>query len=135
MTVAVELDDLRRRIDEFGDVALIVTVGADYRPHVVSTRILFDGSRLRAAVGNTTGANATDREAVTLVWPAAEHGDYCLIVDGRGVVEAASGNRQLVVSPLRGVLHRVAGAPESQPSCVTVLDHRDGTASGAADEG
>ena len=56
---------------------------------------------------------------MTLVWPSAPGGDYCLIVDGNATADADA--EQLTVEPTFAVLHRVAGAPSDTPSCVAVL--------------
>ena len=126
MSLAVELEDLAQRIQEYGPVALVVSVGEDGRPHVVSAQVEFAGDTVRAAVGNTTASNASARSAVTLVWPALPGSSYCLILDGSASIDTTTGSNTLVVAPTRSVLHRIAGAPESQPSCVTILDNRKG---------
>ena len=126
MSLAVELEDLAQRIQEYGPIALVVSVGEDARPHVVSAQVEFASDAVRAVVGNTTASNASARSSVTLVWPALPDGSYCLILDGSASVDTATGTNTLVVSPTRSVLHRIAGAPESQPSCVTILDNREG---------
>ena len=124
MSVAVGLEGLQERIDEYGPVGMIVSVGDDARPHVVSARIALDNGVLVADVGSTTATNATRNAAVSLVWPARPGDVYCLIVDGTASVDDSSGTRRLAVEPVRGVLHRIAGAPDDNPSCVTVLDRR-----------
>ena len=55
--------------------------------------------------GRRTRANASERPAVTLVWPDATDG-HCLIVDGTAcdITEET-----FVVQPVSAVLHRLAG--------------------------
>ena len=120
MSVAVELERLQERIDEYGAVAFVVTVGDDGRPHVVSSAVTFSDDAVTAGSGRTTSTNAGQHPDVTLVWPQRPGDDYCLIVDGIATV----GDGSISVAPVRAVLHRVAGAPEEKPSCVTVLDQR-----------
>jgi hypothetical protein len=124
MSVAVELADLGERVAEYGSVALVVSVGDDSKPHVVSSIVAFDGSTLATDVGKTTAANAARHPSVTLLWPAPGGGDYCLIVDGTATIESAEATNRLTLQPLRAVLHRVADAAGEGPSCVTVLDRR-----------
>ena len=124
MSVSVELADLEARIEEFGPIALVVTVGSDSRAHVVSVAIALDGSELRSDVGRTTAGNATANPSVSIVWSARPGGDYCLIVDGDAAVTTDDESAELRVQPRRAVLHRIASASADLPSCVTVLDQR-----------
>jgi hypothetical protein len=122
MSVRVEVEELQARIAEFGPVAFLTTVGSDSRPHVVSVKVEdFEGA-LVVGAGRTTAGNAETNPRVTLLWPAKGDGDYCLIVDGIGVVREAGPDLQLAITPARAVLHRLAGAAGSGPSCVSVLD-------------
>lgn len=127
MSIAVELRDLAGRIEEYGPVAFVVTVG-ERGPHVVSTQVSVEGSALVTGAGRTTSANAGARPRVTLMWPpVAAKPDYCLLVDGDAtVVEGAgeAGEATLRVAPDRAVLHRMADAGSDGPSCITVLDTR-----------
>ena len=124
MSVAVGLEELHERVMEYGPVGLVVSVGDDARPHVVSAEIELDASELVAEVGSTTAKNATARQAVSLVWAARPGDIYCLIVDGSASVDTSGSTARMAVAPVRAVLHRIAGAPEENPSCVTVLDRR-----------
>ena len=111
-------DELARRIDEYGPIAFLVTVGEAGRPHVVSVEVVWDGEAVAVAgAGPTTAANATARPDVTLVW--SPRSAYALIVDGR-----ASGATGLRVAPTRAVLHRTPEGDPAAPNCVTVLDRR-----------
>ena len=122
MSVPVELDELRARVEEYGPVAFLTTVG-NARPHIVSVEVGWADGALRAQVGTTTGTNAHTHPAVSLLWAASPGGEYALIVDGHATVEAASdgGPGILILRPERAVLHRLAGAPGDGPNCVTVL--------------
>lgn len=124
VSVRVELDELRDRVDEHGTIAFLTTVG-EHGPHIVSVEVGWSGDMLRAHVGTTTAANARARPAVSLLWPALAGAEYALIVDGVATAESSSdsGPTSLALRPERAVLHRLAGAPGQGPSCVTVL-HR-----------
>jgi hypothetical protein len=124
MSVAVEIAKLGEQVAAFGPVALVVTVGASGRPHIVSARVGLAGEELVAEVGRTTSGNVEQTSTASLVWPAAAGGDYCLIVDGSGSVRGEGDDQRVVVTPTRAVLHRVADAAGEGPSCVTVLDQR-----------
>jgi hypothetical protein len=119
VSITVALDALRARVEEFGPVAFLLTVGEGARPHVVSVGVEWDADRLVAGAGRTTAANVGRQPAVSLLWPAA--GDYALIVDGAAAVETRDGGAVVVIEPSRAVLHRVANASGEGPSCVTVL--------------
>lgn len=118
MSVAVELDALWDHVRQFGDTPYLVTASAEARPHVVSVTVRIDGEVLRLPGGNTTRANVTANPTATLLWSAAPGGDYCLIVDGDAV---AAENDELVITPTRAVLHRVAGASQDLASCVRIV--------------
>jgi hypothetical protein len=116
MSVAVALDELARRVQEFGPHAFLVTTGADdARPHVVSVAVTFDGTAFSLSAGRTSSANVGGRPNATLLWPGTG-GPYSLIVDG----QARFVDDVIVVEPTRAVLHRLAGAPDDLPSCVRI---------------
>lgn len=120
VSLGVELADLQQKVSEFGPVAFLVTTGDGARPHVVSVRVQLVERRLVAGVGRTTAANVAARPDVTVLWPAAEGEDYCLIVDGRAGATAST----LEIEPVRAVLHRVADAVGGGESCIPVVDRR-----------
>lgn len=117
MSVPVELTELADRIGEFPPAAFLVTVGESHAPHVVSVVPAWQGGELRVGAGARTRANVEDRERVSLLWPAPPGRDYCLIVDGIARVD----DEGVALRPVRAVLHRMASADASLPSCVTVL--------------
>jgi hypothetical protein len=121
MSVPVALTALAERIDEFGTVAYLVTVGEEASPHVVSVRVAWDEDRLAVGAGRRTSANVQPRPDVTLLWPAPPGSGYSLIVDGRAVVVEADGETSLAIRPVAAVLHRTPEGDPSAPSCVTVL--------------
>jgi hypothetical protein len=123
----VELSALAERVDEYGPVALLVTVTDDATPHVVSVRVGWRADQLVVGAGRRTATNVAINASVTLVWPAPDGGDYCLIVDGSATVDDADdGALQLAISPATAVLHRVAGADADKPSCIAVLEASPG---------
>ena|SRR5687768_790915 len=124
MSVAVELEELRERVEEYGPTAFLTTVGRDGRAHVVSVAVRLEGQTLVAGVGSTTASNIDGQPAVTLLWAAPSGTDYCLILDGTAVVRDGVDEKTAVVTPSRAVLHRLADAAGDGPNCVTVLDRR-----------
>jgi len=121
--VSAELAAVAGRIEEYGPVAFLVTVGDAGRPHVVSVRVAWDGAGVAVGgAGPTTRANAAARPAVTLVWPP--RAGYALIVDGR--MEAGR------IAPARAVLHRTPDGDPSAPNCVTVLARAPAPGAGGA---
>src|SRR3954447_15189773 len=89
VSVPVALDELGRRVDEFGSRPFLVTASADRRPHVVSVTVEFDGIRFSLGAGRTSRAHVAECHSVTLLWPGSG-GPYGLIVDGAGEVDAES---------------------------------------------
>jgi len=103
MSVGVSLERLRAEVERFGSSPYLLTVTADGRPHAVAVTVSWEGDALVVGAGSKTVANAAERPAVTLLWPALEARGYTLIVDG---VARAGGVDQLMVQPGKAVLHR-----------------------------
>lgn len=115
MSVAVALDELARRLEEFGGHPFLVTTGADGRPHVVSITAHFDGAQFSFTAGKTSRTNLGTTGSLTLLWPGAG-GPYSLIVDGAARIDGD----EVTVTPTRAVLHRLAFAPDDLPSCIRI---------------
>ena len=124
VSIAVELSALAERVEEYGPIAYLVTVGGDSLPHVVSVTVTWGGAdngRLVVGAGRHTSANVATNPVVTLLWPAPAGTAYGLIVDGKAEAIGGDGEAQLAIAPTAAVLHRTpAGDPDS-PSCITVL--------------
>lgn len=120
MSVAVDLAGLTERIAEFGPAAFLVTVGDD-GPHVVSVWVATGETALEMTAGRGTRANVAARPTVTLVWPAPPGGAYSLLVDGTARVLPGD-DGTVTVEPAKGVLHRVADAAGSGPTCLPVSE-------------
>ena len=117
MSVPVALEELARRVDEYGPHPFLVTAGEDRRGHVVSVAASFDGQRFSFAAGRTSRTNLADSGSATLLW--SDIGSpYTLIVDGDA--DVAGDDAPVTVTPTRAVLHRLAGAPDDLPSCVRI---------------
>jgi hypothetical protein len=115
-----EFSELAQQIDTFGTLAYLVTVGSGGSPHSVSVAVSWQGGALVVGAGQRTADNVEHRPLVTLLWPAPPTEPYCLIVDGTARVVA--GEEVIAIRPERAVLHRVARADQTVPSCVTLLD-------------
>ncbi len=122
MAHAVEFADVRRRINEFGDRATLVTVTESSAPHVVSTVVEVVDDRLRIRVGQRTAANLAEHPALSLVWQPADGGEYQLIVDGIGesiaTPQGVDGATTIAIVVTGGILHRLAELAGDAPSCV-----------------
>ena len=105
MSIPVDLGELGRAITERGPRALLVSVSAEGRAHVVSIEVTETDDTLTMAVGTRTRANVATGPDVTIVWPAAPNGAHHLIVDG--TAHPPSDDGLLVVQPTTAVLHRV----------------------------
>ncbi len=138
MSIPVELATLAERIEEFGPVAYLVTVGAEGEPHIVSVQVRWEGAALVVGAGRHTSANVERAPRVTLLWPARPGGGYSLILDGRAAPGpsapgatpcpsapgATSGGPTLAIEPSAAVLHRTPEGDPSAPSYITVLAAR-----------
>jgi len=117
VSVPVAIDELHEKIAEFGTDPHLITVAPGGAAHVVSVSVQIDGGRMRASVGRATGANVMSNPTVTLLWSDAHQGAYSLIVDGNAVTND-DGAAEVIITPTRAVLHRLAGASNDLPSCV-----------------
>lgn len=109
------MDELARRVEEFGDHPFLVTTSAEGHAHVVSVTVAFGDGQLSSSAGATSRANVANAGSATLLWPGAG-GPYGLIVDGTADVDGET----VTVRPTRAVLHRLADASEARPSCVRI---------------
>jgi hypothetical protein len=117
----VQFAQVRHHIEQFGPCATVVTVGEAGAPHVVSALVELRDDGVALRVGPRTRANLTGQARLTLTWPPVGGGSYQLILDGvAGEISAPddAGVSEVAVAVDNGILHRVAGAPEDQPSCV-----------------
>ncbi len=118
MSIAVELDELRAKIDEFHTDPFLLTVTDDGRAHSVAVSVRWDGDELVVPGGRTSRSNARARTLVALLWPPPARGEFSLIVDGT-VARVDDDAEVVVIEPTRAVLHRPA--PGGGSDCQTVL--------------
>ena len=99
------LTDLAAVVAEF-PFAYLVTVAEDGRPRVLAVvPAVDDGGRLLVAdAGRGAPRNATDRPAVTLVFPPPAPDGMSLLVDGDATVDGSA----VTVTPTWAVRHRAA---------------------------
>lgn len=109
MSIAVDLDELAAVVAEH-DVAYLLTVGEEGRPHAVALRVGVDGAALVVDCGGGTAANARQRPLVSLVWPPVAPDGFSLIVDGEASVEQVGERWRVRVRPTSAVKHRPAPA-------------------------
>ena len=122
MGASVEFADVVSTIEEFGSLAILVTVSEDDTAHVGTVLVTIADDHLDVEVGARTRDNLLSRPAVCLVWldPAR---DYQLILDGSAQVNgapSADGVSAVTVRVERGILHRIAGRSDAGPSCVAL---------------
>jgi hypothetical protein len=120
MTISVALADLAEQVASFGNVGYVVTADQDAMLHVVSVMAAWRDDELVVGAGRHTSQNVEVHPSLTLLWPARPGDPYSLIVDGEG--RLVPGEELISIRPARAVLHRVATADQSLPSCVTLLD-------------
>ena len=118
VSIAVGLDELRAKIDEFTTDAYVLTVGDDGRAHSVAVSVRWDGDALVISAGGTTRRNATARPLVALLWPPTARGEFSLIVDA-ATMRVDDDAEVVVLEPTRAVLHRPA--PGGGSDCAPVL--------------
>jgi hypothetical protein len=110
VSIPVSIERVRDELRPYGPPFLL-TVNDDGRPHAVAVNAGWEGDVLVARAGRRTAANATDRPAVSLLWPPFEAGGYTLILDGQAEVVASGEDASVRVVPTKAVLHRAATTP------------------------
>ena len=110
MSIAVGLDELRQRMEEFPTDPYLLSVGDNGRAHSVAVPVRWSGDDLIVPAGNTTKRNATARPLVALLWPPPERGGFSLIVDADARVD---GN-EITLRPTKAVLHRAPVLPSGE---------------------
>lgn len=112
MSITVTLEQLAQTLARYR-FAYLLTIGDDTRPHATAVNpTLARDTLLVRDLGRTTRANLAARPSVTLIWPPANAGDYSLIVDGLGSIQAD----ELAITPSRAVLHRPAPLKDTTPT-------------------
>ena len=107
VSIPVDLAALHEQISRFGAGAFLVSTSSDGPPHVASVVVDPASDGLVMGAGRSTRVNIAHHPAVSLVWPADDDGDYCLIVDGVARTAPAD-SETVVVHPASAVLHRLA---------------------------
>ncbi len=105
MSIPVALADLAATMVRFGTAPYLITVGADGAPHAASVSVSWSDGKLVAGAGRHTAANVRVNNAVALLWPPPEPGDYTLIVDGPGEMQEMGPHLAVVVEPRTAILH------------------------------
>ncbi len=108
MSEPVTKEKIPSVIGDYGPSAYLLTVSDDQSVHLASVYVVMADGRPKVSVGRRSGANATARPSVTLLWAVREPGGMSFIVDGRAIVEGSS----VEIEPTSGMLHRTAGPPD-----------------------
>jgi hypothetical protein len=128
VSIPVELSALVERVDEYGPIAYLITVGGDAVPHVVSVTVTWDradATEIVVGAGRHTSSNVAANARVTLLWPPGTGGTYGLIVDGQARLVEVGGEAKLAIAPTAAVLHRTPAGDPDAPSCITVLSRAE----------
>ncbi len=107
MSVKVTSEDLKKRLDEYGNSAFVVTVDAGFKIKVVNSSIFLEGAFLICTPGQGTLSNLKHNRSVTLIFQPHTEGGFSMIIDGDGeVLDPEEGT--IKISFINGVLHRPA---------------------------
>jgi hypothetical protein len=117
MSIPVELEGLAATIASRTSSPYLLTSDPEGRPHAVSVALAWDGPSLVGGCGRSSGRNASDRSAVSLLWPPDEPDGYSLIVDADAEVEGDDDQRTIRLAPTHAVLHRPAASPDPTTDC------------------
>lgn len=120
MSKVTTFEQVRAGIAHYGDLAILVTIGDDGRPHVVTSLVDIDGEQLVVGVGARSRVNLEQRPVATLVWNPAPDDEYLLIVDtSLDTIDEADGRgvARVVLRVEGGIQHRLAGLAPGASSC------------------
>ncbi|MEO6492578.1 MAG: hypothetical protein ABIP99_07060 [Ilumatobacteraceae bacterium] len=102
---------------------MVITVTAEFRPHVVTAVVEVGDDRLAIPVGQGTRANLLQFPQLTLTWAPPRGGEYHLIIDcfaDRVDELDEQGVSTVSLIAERGILHRLAELSTPGPSCVSL---------------
>ena len=119
MSQPVTLDELWKRIDEYGDKAYLVTINAEATPHVVTVVIGRSGHDITVGAGKGTRSNLAANPKLTIMWAPTIDPAYCLLVDGV-LAGGLDDEDHITIEATSAMLHRVAGADGNGPRCIPV---------------
>jgi hypothetical protein len=111
MSIAVDVADLAKALEDFGAGYLLTTTGGNVKVVTVEPTVT-DGVVLVEGPGKGTLANLADNPVVTLVFPPLEQRGFTLLVDGTGEVTGDD----VRVAPTGAVLHRPASHADGPPA-------------------
>ena len=120
MAKLTTFEQVRTGIATYGDLAAVITVGDDGRPHVSSSRVVVGDDRLIAEVGARSRGFLEQRPQMTLVWHPNAGDEYQLIIDGTAASfgdPSDDGVSTVSIDVDGGIQHRLAGLDGDAPTC------------------
>lgn len=109
MSIDVTPEELPDAVALYGPTAYVLTGDADGRPRVTHCATEVGPGLLRIRLGRSAAANARERPAVSVLWPATKDQSMSLIADGVATVRGEPGAETAVEIEVTGaVRHRPA---------------------------
>jgi hypothetical protein len=107
MSIKVTIEDIDKRLDEYGNSAFVVTMAEEGKAKIVHSFISLEDDCLICSPGKGTLKNLADSSSVSLIFPPHSDGGFSMIIDGDGqILDPEKGSIKVKING--GVLHRPA---------------------------
>jgi len=117
MSIKVTIEDIDKRLDEYGNSAFVVTMTEEGKAKIVHSLIFLEDDFLICTPGKGTIKNLTASSSVSLIFPPYSDGGFSMIIDGVGqILDLEKGFMKVTITG--GVLHRSAAQSlDEKPQC------------------
>ncbi|MFL3012050.1 MAG: hypothetical protein ACJZ1Z_03660 [Acidimicrobiales bacterium] len=117
MSIKVTIEDIDKRLSEYGHSAFVVTMTEEGKAKIVHSVISLEDDCLICSPGKGTLKNLADSSSVSLIFPPHSDDAYSMIIDGDGqILDSEKGSIKVKITG--GVLHRPAAQSLNEgPKC------------------
>ena len=107
MSIKVAIEDIGKRIEEYGNSAYVVTVTKEGKAKIVHSIITLEENFIICSPGKGTIKNLTHSSSVSFLFPPNSDGGFSMIIDG--ICQIQDQEKDFIkVAVAGGVLHRPA---------------------------
>tara|TARA_B110000014_G_C20043481_1_gene542495 strand:+ start:212 stop:577 length:366 start_codon:yes stop_codon:yes gene_type:complete len=107
MSIKVAIEDIGKRIDEYGSSAFVITMTEEGKAKIVHTLISLEKGSIICSPGKGTIKNLIHSSSVSFLFPPNSESGLSMIIDGIGQIKDLEKD-SIKVEVTGGVLHRPA---------------------------
>ena len=117
MSIKVTIEDIDKRLAEYGNSAFVVTMTEAGKAKIVHSVISLEDNCLICSPGKGTLKNLADSSSVSLIFPPHSDDGFSMIIDGDGqILDPEKGSIKVKITG--SVLHRPAAQSlNEEPKC------------------